>query len=85
MSAPMREGSRLDDLAPVLADGPAQPVIATERFTLRPLRASDAGLIEHYTADRRVAGRFVRLPGRGGPRPTSRPGPCVHAGGGGVR
>ncbi|WP_405045261.1 GNAT family N-acetyltransferase [Paracoccus marcusii] len=51
----MREGSRLDDLAPVLADGPAQPVIATERFTLRPLRASDAGLIEHYTADRRVA------------------------------
>ncbi|XBE63984.1 GNAT family N-acetyltransferase [Paracoccus marcusii] len=55
MSAPMREGSRLDDLAPVLADGPAQPVIATERFTLRPLRASDAGLIEHYTADRRVA------------------------------
>ncbi len=55
MSAPMRGGSRLDDLKPTLADGPAQPVIATERFTLRPLRASDAGLIEHYTADRRVA------------------------------
>ncbi len=55
MSAPMREGSRLDDLKPVLADGPAQPVIATDRFTLRPLRASDAGLIEHYTADKRVA------------------------------
>lgn len=51
MSAPMREGSRLDDLKPVLVDGPAQPVIATDRFTLRPLRASDAGLIEHYTAD----------------------------------
>lgn len=33
----------------------AQPVIATERFTLRPLRKSDAGLIAMYTADRRVA------------------------------
>ena len=29
--------------------------IVTERFVLRPLRASDAGLIAHYTADRRVA------------------------------
>ncbi len=55
MSAPMREGSRLDDLKPALAGAPAQPVIATERFTLRPLRASDAGMIAHYTADRRVA------------------------------
>ena len=27
----------------------------TERFLLRPLRPSDAGLIAHYTADRRVA------------------------------
>ncbi|MTH63453.1 GNAT family N-acetyltransferase [Paracoccus shanxieyensis] len=33
----------------------AQAVIATERFVLRPLRASDAGLIAHYTQDRRVA------------------------------
>ncbi|MFV0411058.1 MAG: GNAT family N-acetyltransferase [Paracoccus sp. (in: a-proteobacteria)] len=33
----------------------AQPVIETERLILRPLRASDAGLIAHYTADRRVA------------------------------
>ena len=32
-----------------------QPVIETGRFVLRPLRASDAGLIAHYTADRRVA------------------------------
>ena len=32
-----------------------QPVIQSERITLRPLRASDAGLIAHYTADRRVA------------------------------
>lgn len=33
----------------------AQPVIRAERITLRPLRASDAGPIAHYTADRRVA------------------------------
>ncbi len=32
-----------------------QPSIATERFVLRPLRASDAGLITHYASDRRVA------------------------------
>nr|WP_240637679.1 GNAT family N-acetyltransferase [Paracoccus aestuarii] len=33
----------------------SQPVIRTDRFTLRPLRRSDAGMIAHYTADRRVA------------------------------
>lgn len=33
----------------------AQPVIETQRFILRPLRKSDAGLIAMYTADRRVA------------------------------
>lgn len=32
-----------------------QPVIETERLTLRPLRASDAGLIALYSGDRRVA------------------------------
>ncbi|MCB1399315.1 MAG: GNAT family N-acetyltransferase [Rhodobacteraceae bacterium] len=32
-----------------------QPVIEAERFILRPLRKSDAGLIAMYTADRRVA------------------------------
>ena len=32
-----------------------QPVIQSERFMLRPLKASDAGLMAHYTADRRVA------------------------------
>lgn len=54
MSAPMREGTRLDD--PRLAEGVSdQPTITTERFVLRPLRPSDAGMIEHYTADRRVA------------------------------
>ncbi|CAM3206615.1 GNAT family N-acetyltransferase [Paracoccus nototheniae] len=55
MSAPMREGSRLDDLKPVMAGAATQAVIETERFMLRPLRASDAGMIAHYTADRRVA------------------------------
>ncbi len=54
MSAPMREGTRLDDLN--VTDATLnQPVIATERFVLRPLRPSDAGMIAHYTADKRVA------------------------------
>ena len=54
MSAPMREGNRLEDLKPagVVMN---QPVIETERFVLRPLRPSDAGMIAHYTSDRRVA------------------------------
>ncbi|MTH35690.1 GNAT family N-acetyltransferase [Paracoccus limosus] len=39
-------------IAPVLH---TQPEIATQRFVLRPLRASDVGLIAHYTQDRRVA------------------------------
>ena len=42
----------MDDTTLVTA---AQPEIRTDRFLLRPLRASDAGLIRHYTADRRVA------------------------------
>ncbi len=33
----------------------AQPIIAAERFTLRPLRKSDAGLVSLYMADDRVA------------------------------
>jgi RimJ/RimL family protein N-acetyltransferase len=54
MSAPMREGTRLDDLN--ISDATLnQPVIATERFILRPLRPSDAGMIAHYTGDKRVA------------------------------
>lgn len=54
MSAPMREGTRLDDLK--ISDATLnQPVIATERFILRPLRPSDAGMIAHYTAGKRVA------------------------------
>lgn len=54
MSAPMRKGTRLDDLN--ISDATLnQPVIATERFILRPLRPSDAGMIAHYTGDKRVA------------------------------
>ncbi|MDE3081105.1 MAG: GNAT family N-acetyltransferase [Paracoccaceae bacterium] len=39
-----------------------QPTIAAERFTLRPLRKSDAGLIALYTADRRVAEATRSIP-----------------------
>ncbi|MFT6452859.1 MAG: RimJ/RimL family protein N-acetyltransferase [Halocynthiibacter sp.] len=35
------------------------PVIETDRFVLRPLRASDAGLLSMYAGDERVA-RFTR-------------------------
>lgn len=40
----------------------AQPVIATERFDLRPLRQSDKGLIEMYGADHRVAMNTRAIP-----------------------
>ncbi|WP_300547171.1 GNAT family protein [Roseovarius sp.] len=39
-----------------------QPVIETERFDLRPLRASDAGLIEMYASDARVAMNTSSIP-----------------------
>ena len=55
ISAPLREGTRLDDLQTTPLDASRQPVIRTERLVLRPLRASDAGMVAHYTADRRVA------------------------------
>lgn len=55
MSAPMREGTALDDLKSIALATTDQPVIETERLVLRPLRPSDAGLMAHYTADRRVA------------------------------
>ena len=55
MTAPMREDSRLGDLNVKEPQTTIQPVIETPRFLLRPLRVSDAGLIEHYTSDRRVA------------------------------
>ena len=55
MTAPMRGGTRLDDFKVVEASAENQPVIKTSRFVLRPLRPSDAGMISHYTSDRRVA------------------------------
>ncbi len=39
-----------------------QPVIGTERFDLRPLRRSDAGLMELYTSDSRVARNTTSIP-----------------------
>lgn len=42
-------------MSELIASDTQQIEIRTERFLLRPLRASDAGLIAHYTADRRVA------------------------------
>lgn len=40
----------------------AQPVIETERLTLRPLRKSDAGLMNHYGGDERVARMTRSIP-----------------------
>lgn len=39
-----------------------QNVIETDRFVLRPLRRSDMGLIEHYSADERVARMTTSIP-----------------------
>lgn len=39
-----------------------QPSFQTERFVLRPLRKSDAGLIEFYTKDIRVAEQTTSIP-----------------------
>ena len=39
-----------------------QPVIAAERFDLRPLRGSDAGLIAHNAGDARVARATANIP-----------------------
>lgn len=62
MSAPMREGTRLDDLRMTDPATLNQPVIETSRFVLRPLRPSDVGLIAHYTADPRVAAGTRAIP-----------------------
>ncbi len=40
----------------------SQPSIRTERFDLRPLRASDMGLISYYTGDKRVAVMTPNIP-----------------------
>lgn len=39
-----------------------QPTVSTERFDLRPLRKSDAGLIAHYSSDVRVASMTQAIP-----------------------
>ena len=40
----------------------AQPVIETERMVLRPLRKSDAGLLDMYAGDERVARNTSSIP-----------------------
>jgi RimJ/RimL family protein N-acetyltransferase len=39
-----------------------QPVIEAERFSLRPVRRSDLGLIQMYTSDARVAENTASIP-----------------------
>jgi len=39
-----------------------QPVIEAERFTLRPVRKSDAGLLKLYTSDDRIARSTSAIP-----------------------
>lgn len=39
-----------------------QPVVATERFDLRPLRLSDTGLLDLYAGDERVARMTRSIP-----------------------
>ena len=46
----------------VIATTVMQPVIAAERFVLRPVRKSDAGLFAMYAGDRRVAEATRSIP-----------------------
>jgi RimJ/RimL family protein N-acetyltransferase len=39
-----------------------QPVVEAERFSLRPLRRSDLGLLSMYASDRRVAWNTTAIP-----------------------
>jgi RimJ/RimL family protein N-acetyltransferase len=39
-----------------------QPIIQADRFDLRPIRPSDAGMMEHYTSDERVARMTSSIP-----------------------
>ena len=45
----------VDPATPQVIQSDVIAPISAGRFVLRPLRASDAGLIRHYTSDRRVA------------------------------
>lgn len=42
--------------------GMALPIVASDRFVLRPLRMSDAGLIKLYASDRRLAEMTTTIP-----------------------
>jgi RimJ/RimL family protein N-acetyltransferase len=42
--------------------GVALPIVTADRFALRPLRPSDAGLIKLYASDRRVAEMTTSIP-----------------------
>ena len=46
----------------ILENNIIQPVVETDRFTLRPVRRSDQGLIEFYTKDERVARMTTTIP-----------------------
>ncbi len=46
----------------VVLSSPAQAVIETDRLTLRPLRSSDAGLIDLHAGDPRVAKMTTSIP-----------------------
>ena len=48
--------------APAHKTGTDQPVIAAERFTLRPLQQADMGLLERYLGDQRVASMTRVIP-----------------------
>lgn len=39
-----------------------QPIVATDRFDLRPVRQSDIGLMDLYTSDERVARMTTSIP-----------------------
>lgn len=54
---PQRAPVRIDRIG--TAD---QPIVATRRLMLRPLRRSDMGLIEMYAGDRRVAANTASIP-----------------------
>ncbi|MEL7253907.1 MAG: GNAT family protein [Pseudomonadota bacterium] len=46
----------------IMEDITAQVVVQADRFVLRPLRASDAGLIAMYSGDERVARMTTSIP-----------------------
>ena len=60
----------------------ATPVeILTERFVLRPVTKSDAGLFALYAGDKRVAEATQGIPHPAAKEPPSRVTQCAYAGG----